>query len=692
MTVQTEIIGNIAILTIDNPPVNVTGVAVRQGLEAGLDEALARGADRVIITGAGKTFVAGADAKEFDLPPAAPHLPDIIERIDSFPVPCIAAINGAALGGGLEIALACRYRIAAPTAQMGLPEVTLGVVPGAGGTQRLPRLIGFETALEIIALGKLLNAGKALDIGLVDVLSENPVAAAQSLDLAGLSAIVPISQRKSPSVNFEALKNIRIKAGRTMAGQNAPKRSIDLIELSATTTMKVGLKAERETFLELRASNQASALRHVFFAERRAMSKGKSTEVAPVEIDTAVVVGGGNMGASITYALANAGIHVTLVETDSPSMERAKNNVQRLYNQGVNRGRISGQAAETAMKTHHAFVVGYENLPKAQIAIEAAFEDMDVKRGIFSSLEATLPGEAILATNTSYLDVNVLAQSVANRERVLGLHFFSPAHIMKLLEVVRGSDTSELAMSSSLRLAQRLRKIPVLSGVCDGFIGNRILTRYRQTTDILMLEGALPWQIDAAMRDFGFSMGPYEVQDLSGLDIAYANRKRLGLRDNPNHRYIPIADRLVEEHSRLGRKSNGGWYDYSEGGSSHPSALVEEVILDTARREGIARRSFDAEEIQNRALSAMIDEASRILDEGIAQKPEDIDLVLILGYAFPRWRGGLMHYGDTLGVSKIIAQLETNASQDPLSWSVPDFLRRLQADGRDFASLNQAKT
>lgn len=692
MTVQTKIIGKIAILTIDNPPVNVIGVAVRKGLMAGLDDALAQGAERVIITGAGKTFVAGADAKEFDGPPAAPHLPDILERIDSFPVPCIAAINGTALGGGLEIALACRYRIAIPTAQLGLPEVTLGVVPGAGGTQRLPRLIGFEAALEVITLGQTVHAAAALDMGLVDGLSENPVVAAQALGLAELSAIVPIGQRSASPVDPEALKKIRVKTGRTMGGQNAAKKAIDLVELSASTAIEDGLKAERQTFLKLRASNQASALRHVFFAERRAMSRGKSTEADPIEIDTAVVVGGGNMGASITYALANAGIHVTLVETDAPSMERAKNNVQRLYDQGVSRGRITAQAAETAMKAQHAFVVGYENLPKAQIAIEAAFEDMDVKKAIFSSLEAALPDNAILATNTSYLDVNVLAQSVSNQARVLGLHFFSPAHIMKLLEVVRGSQTSDSTMSSTLRLARRLRKIPVLSGVCDGFIGNRILTRYRQTTDILMLEGALPWQIDAAMRDFGFAMGPYEVQDLSGLDIAYANRKRLGLRDNPNFRYIPIADRLVEEHSRLGRKSNGGWYDYSEGGSSRPSALVEKIILDTARREGIVRRSFDAEEIQNRALSAMIDEASCILDEGIAQKPEDIDLVLIHGYAFPRWRGGVMHFADTLGVSEIITRLETYAAQDPLSWSVPDLLRRLQSDGRDFASLNQAKT
>ena len=692
MTVQIKTQGNVVILTIDNPPVNVIGVAVRKGLMAGLDEALAIGAERIIITGAGKTFVAGADTKEFDVPPAAPHLTDVLERIDTFPVPCIAAVNGTALGGGLEIALACQYRIGAPVAQIGLPEVTLGVIPGAGGTQRLPRLIGFAPALEMIALGQPISASKALEMGVFDALAENPVAAALSLDAALLSAAVPVGTRTAPAVDPEAVEKTRAKAARALPGQTAPLRAISLVELAATTPLSEGLKAERETFLELRASDQAKALRHFFFAERRAMSRGKSVVGPVVDINSAVVVGGGNMGASITYALANAGICVTLVEADTASADRARSNVQRLYDQGVNRGRIAAQAAEVAMETRHAFVVGYDKLPKAQIAIEAAFEDMDVKKAILASLEAALPESAILASNTSYLDVNCLAQTVADRTRVLGLHFFSPAHIMKLLEVVRGSDTSDVAVASVFRLAQRLRKIPVPSGVCDGFIGNRILTRYRQTTDILMLEGALPWQIDDAMRAFGFAMGPYEVQDLSGLDIAYANRKRLGLRDKAGYRYISIADRLVNEQARLGRKTGGGWYDYPEGGSSRPSALVEEVILDTARREGIARRSFDAEDIQTRALSAMIDEASHILDEGIAEKPEDIDLVMIHGYAFPRWRGGLMHYADTIGVTTIVDRLTAYAAQDPLSWSIPDLLRRLDADGRNFTSLNQAKT
>ncbi|WP_372604871.1 FAD-dependent oxidoreductase, partial [Actibacterium sp.] len=538
MAVHVEIRGDAAILTIDNPPVNVIGAKVRAGLMAGLDQAEAAGVSRVILTGSGANFVAGADAREFGAPPVLPHLPDVLTRIETFRAPCIAAINGTALGGGLEIALACRYRIAVPGTTLGLPEVTLGVVPGAGGTQRLPRLIGMDAALDLIPQGKVINARQAQKIGLVDQLDDDPLAAAQSLPSATLSERRPVSHRSVDAASPEAIKAATALARKRMAGQIAPLAAIELVTL-ASGDLSDGLTRERDVFLQLRASEQASALRHVFFAERRAMSLGRSLGEQPTDITSAIVVGGGNMGASIAYALAGVGVDVALVETDEAAAARAEENVKRLYAQAVYRGRMTAEQAEAACMARFSFKVGYGDLPAAQIAIEAAFENMDVKRAIFRSLAAALPETAILASNTAYLDVNKIAEGVANPGRIMGLHFFGPAHVMKLLEVVRADATSEAALATALRLASRLRKMPVLAGVCDGFIGNRILTRYRQTTDIVMLMGALPWDIDTAMREFGFAMGPYEVQDLSGLDIAYANRKRLGLKDKPGFRYIP---------------------------------------------------------------------------------------------------------------------------------------------------------
>ncbi|MGB0748343.1 MAG: 3-hydroxyacyl-CoA dehydrogenase NAD-binding domain-containing protein [Magnetospiraceae bacterium] len=449
-----------------------------------------------------------------------------------------------------------------------------------------------------------------------------------------------------------------------------------------------GCRQERETFLALRGAPQAAALRHIFFAERRAQSTGSRFSEPPQTITAAVVVGGGNMGASIAYALATLEIEVTIVETDAAGAQRARDNVARLYGQAVKRGKMSAEAAQQAQDALFRVQVGYADLPQADIAIEAAFEDMGIKQQIFAQLDAALPKNAILATNTSYLNVNQIAAEISHPERVLGLHFFSPAHIMALLEVVKAEKTSVEVLSTAYGLAKRMRKIPVAAGVCDGFIGNRILTRYRQTTDIVMLEGALPWEIDAAMRAFGFAMGPYEVQDLSGLDIAYANRQRLGWSDMSDFRYIPIADRLVEELKRLGRKTSAGWYDYPESGKGLQSQAVEDIVIETARAAGVARKEFTETEIAERALAAMVEEGCRILEEGIADRPADIDLVMVHGYAFPRWRGGVMCHADTVGLPDILRRIEAYAAEDPLSWSPPDLLRRLVQSGQNFDSLN----
>ena len=665
MPVTCAISDGVALITIDNPPVNVIGQAVRTGLLQALDQAA--NCQRIIITGAGRAFAAGADAKEFGGPPVEPHLPEVLARLER--LPCIAALNGAALGGGLEIALACRARIAAPQATLGLPEVTLGVVPGAGGTQRLPRLIGIAAAVSMICEGRSVKPAEALASGLIDAIAADPVAAARHLD-AFLLARPAVSDLPAPKPDAPAIAEARKQAAKRRSGQIAPVQAAELVEAAAALPFAEGMALERQTFLSLRAAPEAAALRHVFFAERAAMSQSRTLTGKPAEVTAAVVVGGGTMGAGIAYALMGIGIHVTLVETDAAAVERARANVAKLYAEAVARSKTSAEAAAADQAARLAVVAGYADLPPAQIAIEAAFENLASKRAIFSALAAALPETAVLATNTSYLDINQIAAAAPNPARVMGLHFFSPPHVMKLVEIIRATATDEATVATAFRLAERLGKIPVRAGVCDGFIGNRILTRYRQECDILLIEGALPWQVDAALRDFGMAMGPYEVQDLSGLDIAYANRQRQGWKTRPNFRYIPIADHLVEDLRRLGRKTGAGWYDY-ETGTQRPSAEVETVVTQASLSTGRTRRTFGTNAITERAVTAMIVEALAILAEGIAEKPADVDLVLIHGYGFPRWRGGLMHYAATLGADLLSDRLARYVADDPLSWPQP---------------------
>ena len=685
MPVHHRISDSTCVITIDNPPVNVLGQAVRAGLVVALDAAEAAGVSRIVLTGAGKAFVAGADAKEFDAPPAAPHLPDILARMERLPV--IAAINGTALGGGLELALVARVRIAHPKATIGLPEVTLGVVPGAGGTQRLPRLTGIARAVAMISEGRVMGAAEALEAGIVDYVADDPVAAALVLSDQAFARAVPVADRPAPLPDPQAVDAARLQAGKRAAGQIAPLRAIDLVEATAHVTLAEGLEQERATFLTLRQSDQAAALRHVFFAERAAQSRGRDLP-EPARLRRAIVVGGGTMGAAIAYALAGIGLHVTTVETSAEAVVRARTNIGALYADAVKRGKMTQDQMDAALADRHDLRSGYDDLPAADIAIEAAFEDLKVKREIFAALDKALPETAILATNTSYLDVNAVFDGLRNPARLLGLHFFAPAHVMKLLEVIRAAETSPETLATAFALAAQLRKIPVEAGVCDGFIGNRILTRYRQTTDVLLMEGALPEQVDAAMEAFGMAMGPYAVQDLSGLDIAYANRQRKNLRARPDIRYIPIADRMVEELKRLGRKVGAGWYDYPSGQPRQPSPTVRALVEDCSATAGISRRTIPDETIRDHAILAMIEEGLHILAEGIARRPADIDLVLVHGYGFPRWRGGPMHHADRLGLPGVLDRLTALAAGDPLSWRVPDLLKTLVAEGKPLASLN----
>ncbi len=675
-----------AVITFDNPPLNLFGQAMRAGLQAAIAQARSDRPERLILTGAGRAFVAGSDAKEFQGPALSPQLNDVLAELLDLPFPTIAAISGPALGGGLEIALACRLRIAAPGASLGLPEVTLGIVPGAGGTQRLPRLIGIAAAVDMIAQGRTIPAPAALRLGLVDALADDPLAAALAMDMDVVRRAIAADHRPAPAPDDSAIAAAHLQANRRAAGQTAPHIAIDLVDTSAREPLDSALVRERAAFLGLRQTPQARALRHVFFAERAAQSQGKSFPASDRPLASALVVGGGMMGAGIAYALTSAGLQVHLVETDAAGQARAIANLDRLIAQGTERGLL---ADADAFRARLSFGVGYDTLPPVDLAIEAAFESMEVKRTIFAALQAALPADTILATNTSYLDVNVMAVGIANPGRFLGLHFFAPAHVMKLLEIVRGDKTSAQTLGQAFALAKRLNKMPVLSGVCDGFIGNRILSRYRQAADVMLIEGSCPKGVDDAMRGFGMAMGPYEAQDMSGLDIAYANRQRQNLRARKDIRYIPIADHMVETLGRLGRKSGAGWYDYDAAGKATESDIVAHAIYRASDAAGLIRSPLSKDEIAERAVLAMLLEAITILENGIAARPQDIDLVMVHGYGFPRWRGGLMQHADEVGLPLLLAKVEALAAADPLSWAVPTLLRRLVSDGQSFESLNR---
>lgn len=675
------------IVTIDNPPVNVVGQAVRAGLLEACSyawQAIADGLiNRVVITGQGKTFVAGADAKEFDGPALDPQLPDVLAEL--MKLPAIAAINGAALGGGYEIALACRWRIASPAALIGLPEVNLGVIPGSGGTQRLPRLIGLQNALSIIAEGRSVRAEEALSLGMIDEISEDPVAVALACGVDCYSR-PPVDELAAPSPSPESVSKARTSAEKRAKHQIAPAEAITLIGNAPVIPIQEGLLAERSKFLELRSGPQARALRHIFFAERAAGPSAAVKSLQPGKIETALVAGGGTMGAAIAYALGMNGLKVTVLEHDADGEARARQNVGALFADGVKRGKLSQEEADAQLLQSFDFLSGADKkLPPVDLAIEAVFEDLGVKRALFERFGRDLPATTILATNTSYLDVNEIGAALPSPQRFLGLHFFAPAHVMKLVEVIRAEATSDQTLASAFALTKRLGKIAVEAGVCDGFIGNRILKRYRQAADVLLIEGALPWTIDAAMEEFGMAMGPYAAQDLSGLDIAYANRQR-SPREN-SARYVPIADWMVEERKRLGRKTGAGWYDYRDG-KPCPSSDVADLIETASQGAGIAREERPAETMSRRLMLAIIAEAFDILDEGIARRPSDIDLVMVHGYGFPRWRGGPMRLADEWGLSNIAGDIADLTERDPASWSVPVLLRRLAEEGKTLSDLN----
>ena len=689
--------GAILVVTIDNPPVNALGVAVRQGLVAAMEMArVDASVAAVLLVGAGKAFIAGADIREFGKPAQPPSLPEVCRSIEECSKPVIAAIHGAALGGGLEIALSAHYRLALPGAQLGLPEVNLGLLPGAGGTQRAPRLIGVKAATELMLSGKHLSAKTALAAGLVDRLADSGDATVAGLAYANelLARNAPVRRTRDlairdPQAALAELDTLKTETAKKARGLFSPLKIIECVQAAVQLPFDEGLARERALFLECLDSPQRAGLVHAFFAEREVAKVPEARAAAPRPIACIGVVGGGTMGAGITVSVLDAGYPVTMVERDAESIARGRAHVEKVYDGLVAKGRMDQESKAAAM-ARYTGSTRYEGLAGADLVIEAVFEDLEVKQTVFRELDRVCKPGAVLATNTSYLDIDAIANATRRPQDVVGLHFFSPANIMKLLEIVVPAKVGADVVATAFGLAKKLKKVPVRAGVCDGFIGNRILAVYKQAADHLMEDGASPYEIDTAMRDFGFAMGPFQVTDLAGGDIGWATRKRRAATRDPKARYVQVADRICER-GWFGQKTGRGFYLYPQGsrvGQPDPEVLA---IVDAERqRAGVAPRHFTADEIVRRCMAAVVNEGANVVHEGIALRPLDVDATFVAGYGFPRHRGGPMKWADSAGLNKVLADICAFAQEDALFWTPSPLLVELVQQGRNFDSLNQS--
>jgi 3-hydroxyacyl-CoA dehydrogenase len=640
-SVSARLEGGVLVVAIDNPPVNALSAHVRSGLIAALDRA-ASAADIIglVISGTGRTFIGGADIREFGTPPVAPLLSDVIDRIEAFEKPVICAVTGAALGGGCEVALACHGRIAGETATFGLPEVKLGIVPGAGGTLRLPRLIGTIAAIDLIGTGRVAKVDEAATLGLADAVVADPVAAAIAAvhDNAG-RPLRRTGELDVPAADTAAIDVAEAKVVAKSRGQSAPLEAVRLVRAAGSLGLEQGLAEERATFLRLRDSTESAALRHVFFAERAAGKVETLADVSPRRIDTVGVVGTGLMGSGIAVSALTNGYRVVALEQTREAAASGHERITGLLDKAMQARRLTTEAREACLARLETTAEA-KDLATADLVVEAVFDDLSVKTALFRMLDGIVAPGVILATNTSYLDPDTIAAATADPSRVVGLHFFSPANIMRLVEVVDCAKTAPDVMASALAFVKRLGKLAVVCGVTEGFIGNRIFSAYRREAEFVLEDGALPHQIDAALEAYGFPMGIFAVNDMAGLDIAWARRKRQAATRDPAERYVEIADRLCEA-GRLGRKTGLGWYAYPNGERMVDPAVT--AVIDAARTtKHIVPRAFTAEEIMGRLLTAMVDEGKALLAEGIAARPSDIDLVMINGYGFPAHKGGPM--------------------------------------------------
>lgn len=681
--VSTETAGDIAVVTIDSPPVNTLSVAVRTGLGEALTRANADAAIKAIVLRCkGKTFIAGADLGELakGLNRQEPTLSALQTMLESGK-PVVAAIHGAALGGGYELALTCAARVALADARIGLPEVALGLLPGAGGTQRLTRLCGPKAALDIIVSGRHVSAQEAQSLGAIDAIVPDldDAAIAYARTLAATTPPAPVIERtdKIASVDPELFAAARKDAERRSRGALAPAAIIDCIEQACTASPQDGLAFERAEFAKLNASDQRKALTYYFFAEREARKiPGLPKDVATQEINQSAIIGAGLMGRGIAIVLANAGIDVALVDADPEAAARGREEIGKLYAASVERGVLTGDAAAAAHARIRAS--GYEDIGRPDIVIEAVPEIMTLKRDIFARLDAITPPHTILATNTSSLNIDHIAASTGRPDKVIGAHFFSPAHIMKLLEIVRGAHTGPSAIATLMALATRLKKIPVLAGNCDGFIGNRMLQYYTGQSEFLMEQGVEPARIDAVAEAFGMPMGPVAMRDMAGIDVSVLVRKERIKTLPPGERLSPLQERMFEA-GRLGQKNGRGFYRY-EGRKRLPDPEAQAIIDAAARELGIAKREFTDEQIRDRLFMPLVNEGAKELEEGIAIRASDIDVTYVNGYGFPRLRGGPMHWGESIGLDKVLAMAEQLGADYGPRWRPSQLLERLVRD------------
>ncbi|MCA0871158.1 FAD-dependent oxidoreductase [Seohaeicola saemankumensis] len=687
-----ELMGDIAILAANNPPVNALGYDVRIGLVQGIERAEQDGARAVLIYGEGATFFAGADIREFGLPPKEPFLPDVCTRIESSPLIVVSALHGTALGGGLEIALGSHYRIAVPSARMGLPEVLIGVMPGAGGTQRLPRLVGIDKSLDIITSGRQIGAGEALELGIIDRVQDGApreIGLAYARELLDMGAPRrAISEMPAPApVDFDALYDATLKKSR---GQLAPAVAVRGVQASVELPFAEGMKRERELFRELMETDQRQGMIHAFFAERQVGKLPELKGVAPRPLADIGVIGGGTMGAGIATSALLSGLNVTMLEMSPEAAEAAKGRIAGNLSGALKRGKISQAKFDDLTEKALSLTTSYDDLSQVDLVIEAVYEDMEVKKKVFTQLDAVCKPGAVLASNTSYLNIDEIAAMTSRPGDVIGLHFFSPAHVMKLLEIVVADKTAPEVTATGFALGKRMGKVSVRAGVCDGFIGNRILSIYRTAADHMILDGATPYQIDAALEEFGFAMGPYAVGDLAGLDIGWAVRKRKRAEGLPEGaRDFTYADKLCEG-GNFGQKTGKGYYDYAAGARARvPNPDVIPFIEADRAALGITPRDFTSDEIVRRYMASMVNESAKVVGEGIARRPLDVDVTLLYGYGFPRYRGGPLKWADMVGLPGLLADIREWAETDPNFWQPAPLLEQLVAEGRTFDDLNK---
>jgi 3-hydroxyacyl-CoA dehydrogenase len=688
----------VAVITLDNPPLNGLNHELRAGLVAGIDRASAdAGVEAVIIIGAGRAFSSGADIREFNTPKstAEPTLRSVIRVVESNAKPVIAAIGGICMGGGLELALGCHFRVASSGAKIALPEVKLGLVPGAGGTQRLPRAIGVEAALNMIVSGTPVSSEQFKGTRLIDEIVEGSL---ENELLQGALAFArkvvaehrPLTRLRDVKIDFPNadafFQFARNSVGPLAKNFPAPLKCIDAVAAAVTRPFDEGLKFERELFMQLVQTPESRALRHAFFAERAATKIPDVPENTPArKIASVAVIGAGTMGGGIAMNFLSAGFPVTILEMKQEALDKGVATIRKNYEGSVKRGKLTPEKLQQNIALLKP-TLSYDDIKGADLVIEAVFEDMAVKQAVFEKLDAVMKPGAILATNTSTLDVNRIAGFTRRPQDVVGMHFFSPANVMKLLEVVRGEKTAKDVLVAVMQVAKRISKTAVVSGVCDGFIGNRMIEQYLRQAMFLLDEGASPQQIDRALERFGMAMGPFRMSDLAGNDVGWYIRKRRYV-EKPNVIYSKIADRLCEL-GRFGQKTGLGWYRYEAGKrDAIPDPAVDELIGRYRKEIGIAPRKIADDEIVERCILALVNEGARILEEGIAQRASDIDMVYLTGYGFPLYRGGPMLYADMLGLYNVVrsmARLAANAHADPAFWQPAPLLAKLAAEGKTF--------